>query len=1214
MNPMSIPSIAGRGCGRPPRNQIPVGASAAGIVLVLLAGAAQVSAQLVIPAGNDYWKTVQPTDISFGLDEIPLLPGALFGPGCDPFVGTVPLCGEPLDPLNWHTTDTVVRRAPINFGPPMSPPVNVPIELVQMSLVSCAPISVNCPGGVTQWNIEVRESPTIFSPGNMQVTLDTPNSGRILQSTISVSVDVALVPVGGGPSTILPPLPPIQIQSVGLYQWKTTPWTFAYPGSGPNFYPGNGPYTLLNPGDVTHTICPPPPPWDHFETWVPDNLSQDDTWVDLGTTPGGYPSIPSGFFDPGSEPFTGQIKLRGQPLDIGNLGNTDTVVQRTADPFQQTDPPGTTGTVPIEIVALSLVSVEPIIITYPPSSMRPPELWNVTVGLSSVTPPAGSLTATKTHPNGGTFSATLPVQPLLTFTRHPDGAVRVIDSGLFGLPALQFSWPNGNFVHLLDPSISTMFYHHPLARWTPGVIETIPGDTTSQQPESPILPAPEGPASHRICIPKRQPKVCIYSVSCADGSCDLCPFCTGDVCQSFRCPGLTCPGSFSSTCGPNCCLEFALITCGPPAGEPFCPLKQPCICDPTPGACCDATTGACTVVPECECTGTYLGDGTTCGPVGACCLPGGSCVEMDAQCCHLAGGVFEGGTCDPPLGCCLPNGTCQDMDPECCVLAGGMVKATLCAPPVACCLPGAGGCVMLDPDCCVLLGGQLDPSGVCEPVKECCLPGGLCVDMDPDCCVLAGGQPGANLCGPPQRCCINGTCIDTDPDCCVFAGGIPGPGVCAPPVECCTGIVCIDQDPVCCQIVFNGTPGIGPCEPPQECCLGTGACVETDPDCCAQAGGTSSPDNCDPPQVCCVNPVQGGACVANIEPDCCITDLNGLPDGPGNCVPEQACCLPDGSCVELDPFCCQRWGGTPQGAGSICSAPQACCINGTCMMLDPLCCQGFGGTSQGPGSQCGPIVTGCCKPDGSCQNLDPICCDDEGGTAIPTACAGVDINPPNGRDDACDGGGGPNPPTTCPAPHDRRKNRYICFTPDQSTLTVQVAYRVDKLTAPTGICWVGAPDANNRSQCVDSPVFRMWTEPYLEVGDCEIIPVADFQVRGTLDGLNMGGPFNVGTILQPSPKLWGDTAGNFNGIEWTPPNQIGNVNDILAILARISVSVGAPIFEVANLQAISSADSCLNPLVNTADVLICVRAVSGDSYGPPATAKIVDPNNCPSCP
>ena len=1176
---------------------------AASAAIVLLLGGTSVSAQIIFPPGNDYLYTVQPTNISFGtpLQQIPPIPGNSFGPGCQPFVGTVPLRGIPLDPQNTHTADTVIRRSPANIGPPGTQ-TNVPIELVQMSLMSINPITVNCGGNATQWNVLVRERPLAISNGTMLITHDPPgNQGRILTCSINVFVDVTVEPAGGGLPNPVPPLPAILVQSSAIYQWKTTPWTFAYPGSGPNFYPGDGPNTLQNPGDVIHTICPPPPPPDPHETWVPDLLDQDDTSVDFGTTVGGYPPIPADFFDPGSDPFTGQITLRGRPFDIDNLGNTDTLVQRRADPVQPVDPPGAMGSVPIEIIALSLVSVQPMIITYPPTSMLPPEMWSVSVGLSQMTQPVGSLSATKTHPNGGIFTTTLPVLPKLIFTRV-DGAVRELDAGLIGLPALQFSLPNGNFVHLPDPMISGMFYHHPLALWIPGVIETIPGNTASQQPESPILPAPEGPAAHRICLPKRQPRVCIYSVNCADGSCDLCPFCTGDVCQAFRCPNLTCPISFSSTCGPDCCLEINLITCGPPSGEPFCPIQQPCPCSPIPGACCEAN-GTCSVVSECDCNGTYLGDGTVCGPDVACCFADGSCTEMAINCCIALGGFATPLPCDPPLGCCM-GPSCTMMDPECCVLQGGQVDPTGCNPPVACCL--GTNCVMMDRECCLMQGGQLDPDGVCDPMRQCCIATG---------------------------------CINAEPDCCLLSGGIPGPNLC--------------------QV------------PPTECCLGNGTCLDKDPFCCAQQGGTPSADNCDPPQVCCLNPAQGGACVANIEPDCCVTDLNGLPDGPGACIPEQACCLPNGTCDNMDPFCCVRWGGTPQGAGSQCGVTEACCINGICSVLDQLCCNDLGGTLQGAAA-CSPVTRACCFPNGTCQNLDPLCCNDQGGVVSGLNCLGDLLPPPlgNGIDDACEGGTPNTPPAPAPAPFNQDKNRYVSFAPNSAGQNV--AFRVRKLANPGGgtgrctvtgnactggvappafaqgtcaagqscissyltgnpggDCWVQTPtqtasiipgqNVQFQAVCGLAPVFRVWTESVVHVHGCPIIPATRYEIFVNGVGpIENPTPLAIGTAQTPSlnNKLWGDNVGINNGIIWTAPNGFCNVQDVLSLQAIISGAAIRPTHSVANLRGGSSADGCVNASINSADVLAIVQAIAGASYGPPSTTQPVDPAapGCKLCP
>lgn len=222
-----------------------------------------------------------------------------------------------------------------------------------------------------------------------------------------------------------------------------------------------------------------------------------------------------------------------------------------------------------------------------------------------------------------------------------------------------------------------------------------------------------------------------------------------------------------------------------------------------------------------------------------------------------------------------------------------------------------------------------------------------------------------------------------------------------------------------------------------------------------------------------------------------------------------------------------------------------------------------------------------------------------------------------GNPDACPGTF-PNPPSPAPAPHDRPKNRYISFAPDSSFL---VGFRVQKTTVPSGSCWVQAPVQSGPDQytakCDANPVFRIWTEPVVHVGDCEIIPVSTYNIFTNMPGpVEIPTPLVVQTIPLPSlnSKLWGDAVGSNNGVEWTPPNQFTNVQDVLAILSFITGAAIQPHFTVANLQAISSFDSCLNSFVNTSDVLISVRAIAGDSYGPPSSGKIVDPTLCPVCP
>ncbi len=140
-------------------------------------------------------------------------------------------------------------------------------------------------------------------------------------------------------------------------------------------------------------------------------------------------AIPAGFFEPGSEPFSGVIKLGGAPLDSfegRDTGTTDTIVRRK----RAADLSGRAGsdTVPIELVALNLVSVQPITVTYP--GAKPDQQWDVYVEETSLKPSKGSMTITKANANGGTFDSVLEVRPLFIFVRQTDGKTRKLDMGL----------------------------------------------------------------------------------------------------------------------------------------------------------------------------------------------------------------------------------------------------------------------------------------------------------------------------------------------------------------------------------------------------------------------------------------------------------------------------------------------------------------------------------------------------------------------------------------------------------------------------------------------------------------------------------------------------------------------------------------------------------------------------------------------------------------
>lgn len=212
----------------------------------------------------------------------------------------------------------------------------------------------------------------------------------------------------------------------------------------------------------------------------------------------------------------------------------------------------------------------------------------------------------------------------------------------------------------------------------------------------------------------------------------------------------------------------------------------------------------------------------------------------------------------------------------------------------------------------------------------------------------------------------------------------------------------------------------------------------------------------------------------------------------------------------------------------------------------------------------------------------------------------------NGILDACE----LLPPLPAPAPSDMSKERYLSFDPNN---TGTVAFLVTKTTLPAGTCWVGTPNAVGEAQCVPAPVFRVWTEAVVHVGDCEIIPDASYDLSATPDGIAFSATLTVVTTPYPTlnTRFCGDLVGIFTGTSWTPPNGFTNVTDIVGILARVSGATGAPTVQRVNIAAIASVDSCLNGLINTADVLAEVRCFSGAPYAPP---KITDPTLCPACP
>jgi len=136
--------------------------------------------------------------------------------------------------------------------------------------------------------------------------------------------------------------------------------------------------------------------------------------VDLWMTVAGFARtsfaaepIPAGFFCPESKPFTGTIAFKGEPLAAAparGVGKVDTVVRRLDDAVFNDKGEATTR---IQLMALSLVSTEPIATSC--------GKYDVAISLSGEQP-ITTMRIFRTAVLGGTYSAPLALNVKVVFT------------------------------------------------------------------------------------------------------------------------------------------------------------------------------------------------------------------------------------------------------------------------------------------------------------------------------------------------------------------------------------------------------------------------------------------------------------------------------------------------------------------------------------------------------------------------------------------------------------------------------------------------------------------------------------------------------------------------------------------------------------------------------------------------------------------------------
>ncbi|MFQ5591170.1 MAG: hypothetical protein ACE5HE_08420 [Phycisphaerae bacterium] len=210
-------------------------------------------------------------------------------------------------------------------------------------------------------------------------------------------------------------------------------------------------------------------------------------------------------------------------------------------------------------------------------------------------------------------------------------------------------------------------------------------------------------------------------------------------------------------------------------------------------------------------------------------------------------------------------------------------------------------------------------------------------------------------------------------------------------------------------------------------------------------------------------------------------------------------------------------------------------------------------------------------------------------------------------------------PAAAPSPHDARKNRYVSFAPNNGPAAV--AFAVELIAGPGAagaLGWVDQPEepvpGEYVARVVDTPAYRVWSEPVIHLGDCEIVPVATYGIRATADGVVFSDAMIIGTIRKPGVRYYGDVVGAGTGDlpplpGFTGPNGVVNVTDVQAyILTAQGDSSPSAHTTWVDLHGLG-VGSPPNFILNVSDVQRIKFGFEGTAYTD--TPEQLNPMDCP---
>ncbi|UCE59198.1 MAG: hypothetical protein JSU63_17360 [Phycisphaerales bacterium] len=162
--------------------------------------------------------------------------------------------------------------------------------------------------------------------------------------------------------------------------------------------------------------------------------------------------------------------------------------------------------------------------------------------------------------------------------------------------------------------------------------------------------------------------------------------------------------------------------------------------------------------------------------------------------------------------------------------------------------------------------------------------------------------------------------------------------------------------------------------------------------------------------------------------------------------------------------------------------------------------------------------------------------------------------------------------------------------------------------------WLGEPDDNEVSFVVDTPHYSDSWPRVLYVGDCEIVPVATYQIWATSNGVDFFDPREIATIQRPGVWYYGDTVGDGTGDllplpGFTPPNGIVNVTDVSAYLLTAD-GPASPSTLTTWVDLHGLGNGCPpNFVLNVSDLQRILFGLEGQEYAD--SPDQLDPADCP---